>query len=360
MKESRVRKTLVQISTLAVLMFVTYYLIMRDRDFHQVMRVLEDSSKFWLIVAFLFMGVYVFCGGWCIRVLMKPLGRHVSVWRCFKYSLIEIYFSAITPSNTGGQPMQLIYMSRDGMPKADSTVVLIAVTVLYKAAFLIITALLFLLGIGYISGPISSVWFLAVLGTALNVALIVFLLILLFNRRLTDVFIKGSIRLLGKMHIVKDVPGKLAEFEEKLSNYHRCAGFFMTHKMVVLKAFGVLTLQRFALLSITLWVYFSLGVRGYTVLEILATQCLLNLCVDLMPLPGAVGISETVFLMLFTPIFTEAKITTAVLLSRGISFYVLVVVAAIAVMGIQIAGIFRRDPAAESITSSEEEEDGLL
>ena len=358
MKESRVRKTLVQISTLAVLMFVTYYLIMRDKDFHQVMRVLEDSSKFWLIVAFVFMGIYIFCGGWCIRVLMKPLGRHVSGWKCFKYSFIEIYFSAITPSNTGGQPMQLIYMGRDGLPKADSTVVLIAVTVLYKVAFLIITALLFLLGIGYISGPISSVWFLAVLGTVLNVALIVLLLILLFNKRLTDLILKGSIRLLGKLHIVKDVPAKLAEFEEKLSNYHRCAGFFMSHKMVVLKAFGVLALQRFALLSITLWVYFSLGIRGYTVLEILATQCLLNLCVDLMPLPGAVGISETVFLMLFTPIFTEAKIATAVLLSRGISFYVLVVVAAVVVMGIQIAGIFRGDQSRE-VEEPEEEADLL-
>lgn len=359
MKESRIRKTLIQIFTLAVLMFVTYYLIMRDKDFHQVMRVLEESSKFWLVVAFMFMGVYVFCGGWCIRVLMKPLGHIVSIWHCFKYSLVEIYFSAITPSNTGGQPMQLVYMSKDGLPRTDSSVVLIAVTVLYKGAFLAITAMLFVLSIGYISEPVSSVWILALLGLVCNVALIAFLLILLFNKRLTDSVIKGSIKLLGKMGIVKDVPEKLARFEEKLGNYHQCANFFIKHKLVVLKTFGVLVLQRFALLSITLWVYFSFGIKGYTVLEILSTQCLLNLCVDLMPLPGAVGISETVFLMLFTPIFTEARITTAVMLSRGISFYVLVVVAALFVMGVQVASIFRRDSANVPEETANEEEDLL-
>ena len=63
-------------------------------------------------------------------------------------------------------------------------------------------------------------------------------------------------------------------------------------------------------------------------------------------------------LMLFTPIFTEAKIATAVLLSRGISFYVLVVVAAVVVMGIQIVGIFRGDQSRE-VEEPEEEADLL-
>ena len=115
----------------------------------------------------------------------------------------------------------------------------------------------------------------------------------------------------------------------------------MKNKLLFFKTFGVLTVQRLSFLMITFFVYKALGLTGFTLLQVLATQCLLNLCVDMLPLPGAVGISEAVFFMLFTPIFTEGKITTAVLLSRGISFYILVFIAGMVVIGVQAARLLK-------------------
>ena len=341
MREGRVRKTIIQIATLAALMFVTYYLIMRDKDFGQVWQVIASSSKIWFLVAAACMTLYIFCGGWAIRVLMKGRGKHVSIWQCFKYSFVEFYFSALTPSSSGGQPVQLIYMRKDGFGLSDSTVVLAAITALYKASFLIITAVLFLLNISFIAEPISSVWPLVIIGLVLNLGLIGILIMLLFSTKILGFFARKVISIGAKLHLVKDVEAKTKSFEKSLENYHECAKFFMENKLLVLKTLGVLALQRFSLLIIPYLVYRSFGLSGYTLLQILATQCLLNLCVEMMPLPGAVGISEAVFLMLFTPIFTEANVTTAVLLSRGISFYLMVIVAGIALMGISIAGIVR-------------------
>ena len=37
-----------------------------------------------------------------------------SLWRCIQYSFIGFFYSGITPSATGGQPVQLYYMNKDG------------------------------------------------------------------------------------------------------------------------------------------------------------------------------------------------------------------------------------------------------
>jgi len=341
MKEHSVGKTISQILILGVLAFVTYYLIMRDKDFGDVWQVVVNTNKLWIIACVAVMTIYVFCGGWCIRVLMKARQRVVSIPRCFKYSLIEFYFSALTPSSTGGQPMQLFYMNRDGFPISDSSVVLMAVTVLYKFAFLVITAILFLINIGFIGERIVHVLPLAIIGLVLNLLLIAFLLLVLYSKSLVNKLIRWAVRVGGKFHFIKDVDSALVKAEEKLAQYHECAGFFAEHRGLVLKTFGVLALQRIALLSIPFLIYKSFGLNEYNYFQVTAIQCLLNLCADMMPIPGAVGITESVFLMLFAPIFTEGKIATAVLLSRGFSFYLLLIAAGLYICIYQLIGIVR-------------------
>lgn len=62
----------------------------------------------------------------------KSGSKGSSLFRCIQYSFLGFFYSGITPSATGGQPVQLYYMNKDGNKGADSTVVLMTVAVLYK------------------------------------------------------------------------------------------------------------------------------------------------------------------------------------------------------------------------------------
>ena len=56
----------------------------------------------------------------------------------------------------------------------------------------------------------------------------------------------------------------------------------------------------------------------------------ISISVDMLPLPGGMGISEGLYLRIFTPIFHGTAMTTASLLvSRGFSYYILVIVSGI-------------------------------
>ena len=95
-------------------------------------------------------------------------------------------------------------------------------------------------------------------------------------------------------------------------------------------------------------VYRAFGLSQYGVGTLIAVQLLLSMCVDMLPLPGAVGASESVFLILFGPVFGSKLLTSAVLLSRGISFYFMVLLSGLVLCGIQLSPIVRTPPRAES------------
>ena len=56
---------------------------------------------------------------------LKALGENSNFLRNFRYTLIGFFFSSITPAASGGQPMEIYYMSRDGLNVANSTLALL-------------------------------------------------------------------------------------------------------------------------------------------------------------------------------------------------------------------------------------------
>ena len=59
-------------------------------------------------------------------------------------------------------------------------------------------------------------------------------------------------------------------------------------------------------------------------------QAAISVSVDMLPLPGGMGISERLFLQIFAPLFGSTTLTlSGMLLSRGISYYMLVILSGI-------------------------------
>lgn len=332
-------KMLWEILLLIALMGITFYFILRGKDVKAILESVLSVRKRWLIPAVLSMLLYIFCGGWCIRVMLHGLGQKMSIFRCFKYSFIEFYFSAITPSSTGGQPMQLVQMSKDGYNVSDSSVVLLAITALYKLSSLLLSLVLFLFNAAYMSRVIEETQFLFILGLILNVGLILILCLLLFSKRLIHFLIGIGVHLLAILRIIKEPARKLQKIEEKMVPYHNCAKFIRSHRMIMVRTFLVLALQRLAIISVPYFIYRSFGLNFFTYFQIISTQLLLGICVEMLPFPGAVGISETVFLILFQPIFTEAYLYSAVLLSRGISFYLMLLLSGLVVVSLHFFNV---------------------
>lgn len=86
------------------------------------------------------MGSRIFIWGESIIIhyLMRTLGTRLKKWTCFLFSSIGFFFSCITPSASGGQPAQIYYMRRKNIPIPVATLVLMIVTITYKAVLVLV------------------------------------------------------------------------------------------------------------------------------------------------------------------------------------------------------------------------------
>ena len=64
----------------------------------------------------------------------------------------------------------------------------------------------------------------------------------------------------------------------------------------------------------------------YNIFEIITLQSIIYATVSGIPSPGAVGVSEGGFIAIFKHVFPENMINSAMLLNRGINFYLFVII----------------------------------
>ena len=72
--------------------------------------------------------------------------------------------------------------------------------------------------------------------------------------------------------------------------------------------------------AVTWFVYKAFSLSGTGFWTVLFLQAVISVSVDMLPLPGGMGISETLFLTIFTPVF-GALLLPGMVLSRGLGYY---------------------------------------
>ena len=68
---------------------------------------------------------------------------------------------------------------------------------------------------------------------------------------------------------------------------------------------------------------------GIELIKVGKNETVLSLSVEMMPLPGAVGVTESVFILLYDDVFGKLLVYPALLLTRGINFYLPFIVSTI-------------------------------
>lgn len=105
-----------------------------------------------------------------------------------------------------------------------------------------------------------------------------------------------------------------------MDTYRNTAAYLKNNPFVIVKVIGITFIQRMALFAVTWFVYQAFGFHGTGFWEILFLQAVISVSVDMLPLPGGMGISETLFLNIFSPVF-GGLLLPGMVLSRGLGYY---------------------------------------
>ena len=303
------------------LMGVTLFVLLREQPISRLTQVLEELKPGWLAVGLGLMFLFVASEALCTRQILPRLGHRTCMRACLGYSFVGFYFSSITPSATGGQPAQIYYMSRDGVPAAHGALNMMLIAVCYQVVVLLYAGAVVLFRPVLLEQMGGGLGILLLFGACVNLALTAGMLCLMFIPNAARRLCGWVLTLLLKLRIVRQEEAAREKLEGQLAEYRRGAECFKRNPGLVLRLLMCTAIQLTALFAVPFAVYRAFGLTGYGAAELIGTQALLTLAVSSLPLPGAVGASEGGFVQAFTLFFGAGLVTPAVLVSRGISFY---------------------------------------
>lgn len=316
------KKKIANILFLAMVFFLTIYSVFHGEDLKAVLQAIKGVNPWYLIPAV--GGVIFFIWGESIIIhyMFGTLDIKTKKRTCFQYSCIGFFFSCITPSASGGQPAQIFYMRKNKIPIPVATLVLMVVTITYKSVLVVIGLYVAFFQRGFVHQYLEKILPIFYLGVGLNVFCCIAMSLLVFCPSLARGIVMKGLSLLERIHILKKKEARTQRLEISMDHYRDTSEYFKTHKKVIGNVLWITFLQRFGLFFVTWFVYKSFGLSGASVYDVVMLQAVVSVSVDMLPLPGGMGISENLFLAIFKTIFAGGLLLPGMILSRGIAYYV--------------------------------------
>ena len=327
METKTIKRIIINSTIFIALIILTFAMIFKDQDMGQLIDITLSANRAYILLGLFIMVLYFLVESYNVKKLLETFGNEISILKGLKYTLIGFFFSAITPAASGGQPAEVYYMNKDGIPISHGTMTLLIQVCGYQISTISLGVFFAILNPSIIKG--SMLW-LFLLGLIINGFALTMMLIGVFSRRLSRKIIEIVVKIL-EFFKAKNIEEKKENMNKGLEKYHESSKYIKEHKREFLKAILRVYLQIGCYYLIPFCVYKAFGLNGYSLLHVFAMQAVLYTTVSSLPLPGAVGISEHVFLRIFGPVFGIELLSGAVLLNRGINFYLFVIISLIIV-----------------------------
>ena len=300
-----------------VLALLVCFAILKGADMESVWNAMKSAKPQWLAAGLILAVVFNIAEAINLRSVLNSFGYQVSFRQGMKYAYTGYFFSSITPSATGGQPVQL----------HGTMALLTELTSFQIATFLMENVATFWILTGRIRLN-KMMLALAVLGYLMNLIFIAALVVIMLSEGLKKKIVNGIRFLIMKLPFGnKKRLG--AKMDEIVRDFEDCKLFFKRDPVLALKVTTVSLIQIICWFSVPWAVYHAMGESGSSYGSMFLHQIILYMTTALLPFPGAEGISEFSFVKLFAGIFTSVPVAAAVLVNRGISFYFLLILSGI-------------------------------
>jgi len=292
-----------------LLLVLTFYFMFRNQNLHKIIRTAADVNPIYIVIAISCMGMFILCEAINIRRTLNIYKYHVPFYKCIKYAIAGFFFSAITPMATGGQPMQIYYMYKDNIQISHSALALMLELASYQFVTVSMAVLAFIIKFDFFNSIDYHIKYILITGVLLNTCILLAILMAFFSKKVLPKTVNMIFLILEKLHVQK-----IGQWRQKAA------------KQIVLYQKGAADLKR------NKWAVFG----DYSFVTVTALQAVLYITVSAIPLPGSVGASENGFLLIFRTLFPMQIINSAMLLSRGISFYLFLMISGVCLLTVHL------------------------
>lgn len=247
-----------------------------------------------------------------------------------KTSFLGRFYDGITPFSTGGQPMQIYYMTTKGVSGAESSAIVLIRYFGSIFGFTFIGAVYMILGVvfGVLDGVSGSTLLMVAgwIGLTVNLIVPVFLAFFVFfprfARALTQCFINAG----AKLHIVKNKERAMAKALKTVDDFISSFKIIIKKPLLLVLFIACCLPENFLTFSVP---YFAMEALSCNVDGMFFTVMALNVFttfgVSFIPTPGNSGVVEGMGVLAFS-VAAGAALAWCVLIWRFAVYYVYILI----------------------------------
>ena len=245
----------------------------------------------------------------------------------FKVCSLGKYYDAITPSSVGGQPFQMMYMNKHGIDGAVATSIPLMKTIFWQISYIFICSLALIYnGIVRPSATNPAIQVAVWISLSIQVIGALSIFMLSISKRIGPRIVIWGLKLLSKMHIVKNYRATFRKTMRFVANYQKTFRTYAKYPWLIVSQFLIATVDTICYNLIPYFIYKSFIPQGeLKMIDVFVQSIMCNLSLTFIPTPGSAGGAEAIFPIIFGSAFS-GNTFLPVLIWRFVTYYVFLLV----------------------------------
>lgn len=292
----------------------------RNFSFDTLKSFISGADKGWFLASFVCTFGFIWFEGFALVRIARHFGYKTNALDGTVYGGADVYFSAITPSASGGQPASAYFMMKDGIPGYATTVALLINLVMYTLALL--TVGIFSIIFKYPMLEKFSVLSRVFIGIGIIVLIFLALVFYMLLRKGKILYgiCDAIIRLMEKIHVIRHGDKLRKKLKNTMAEYQECSNSITGQTGFLAEIFFWNLMQRMSQLLVSFMIFMSMGEGVKKAMDVSVIQCFVAMGSNCVPIPGAMGVADYIMIDGFKQLVGD-NAANMELLCRGVTFY---------------------------------------
>lgn len=327
--KNTLRNYILNLLIIIVLTVGALWFALKD-NYEVVFQLIGGMKWYWLILILAWGFIYSIIAGWVLHLFGKRYKKDFTFRQGVENGLVGSFFSGITPSATGGQFAQAYIFKKQGIKLSDAASLLWADFIVYQTTMMLYVTILFILRYSHYMTLIGPLFIMILVGYLINIGVISVLWTMALFPKVYQRFSSGSVRFLAKIHIVRDKDKTLHAWSLKLHSFTKEIQTLKNDRKLIIKTVFINVLRLTLLYSLPFVIALAFGIPlpWSSLLDVIALSSFVSMANAFIPIPGASGGTEAVFVLLFTAMVGSAEASSIMILWRASTYHLVMLIGA--------------------------------
>lgn len=317
MKNVRRNSIIILIITIVVL-----YFVLKD-NFKQTLEILISANQWLILLTILIYGVFLILESYILYRIAREYKKDYPFIKAFSLNMINKFFSGITPLATGGEPMQVYELKQDGVRITDGTNIIIQNFMLYQLGLVFFGMVAIIFNYSFHLFPNAPfLKTLVLLGFVIHLVMVILLTFVSFNKKFSAWAVRFGIKVLTKFKILKNIEKTKEKMEKSCEKFYNGAQHIKENKREFFIKLAIRIISFVFYYSIPFFITLAIGEKTDLTLWIsIVASSYVYFSGSYVPIPGASGGMEFVFLSFFGNFIEENPLAVTLVIWRFITYF---------------------------------------